>query len=109
MMLAHWIVDGITAVPTEFIVLALGVFMAILGWIGRNAKQELDEHLKECNLRRINEASALSSLDERVESIEKSSTRIDRNVVWLGDYIITLGTGLQEHVALKVKLPERPE
>ncbi len=90
-------------VPLEVILAVTWGFIGILVWIWNQKTKTYDQHLRECNSRRVNEATADATIQERICVIERNSNKNGREIQWVGDCIIEMGA------KLRVELPDRPE
>ena len=77
---------------------ALGGFVGILAWLLKQKSEKLDKHVEACNERHV----AYGQLETRTVAIEQEIRDARKQVTWIGDCVMRVGTKLD------VDLPERP-
>lgn len=90
-------------IPAELITAIIWALVGVCIWIFQDKTRKYDAHLKDCSERNERVASKDAKFAERLCSIEEHSKHNRKDIQWLGDCMITLGTKLD------ADLPERPE
>ena len=89
--------------PLEIVSPIIWALVGVCIWIFNDKTKRYDAHLKECADRNERVAQSDAKTTERICTIETNSKRNRREIAWLGDCMITLGT------KLNADLPDRPE
>jgi hypothetical protein len=87
----------------DWITAAIWAIVGLCIWVFMDSKKKYDAHLKECNDRRVSEATYDATVKERIQNIEADSRRNRSEIRWLGDCMISVCE------RLKIDRPDRPE
>ena len=76
----------------------LGGLVGVLAWMFKQKADKLDKHVEDCNERHVMHGK----LETRTIAIEEEIRDAKKQVTWIGDCVMRVGTKLD------VDLPDRP-